>query len=80
MKENLIFNIAVEKDSDSDSDFGVTVLDLPGCYSAGKTLDEALDSAKEAIRLHLEDEYEDVDKLEIRLAIANYNEEASRED
>ena len=28
--------------------FGVVVPDLPGCFSAGDTLDEALDGAKEA--------------------------------
>ena len=36
------------------SDYGVTVPDLPGCFSAGKTLDEALSMAQEAIELHLE--------------------------
>jgi len=35
--------------------FGVLVPDLPGCFSAGDTLDEALDNAREAIELHLED-------------------------
>lgn len=34
--------------------YGVTVPDLPGCFSAGDTLDEALDSVREAIDLHLE--------------------------
>jgi len=34
--------------------FGVVVPDLPGCFSAGDTLDEALDNAKEAIELWLE--------------------------
>ena len=34
--------------------FGVTVPDLPGCFSAGDTFDEALDSVVEAIDLHLE--------------------------
>ncbi|WP_373507478.1 type II toxin-antitoxin system HicB family antitoxin [Thiocapsa sp.] len=34
--------------------FGVTVPDLPGCFSAGDTFDAALDSAVEAIDLHLE--------------------------
>ena len=34
--------------------FGVTVPDLPGCFSAGATFDEALDSVIEAINLHLE--------------------------
>jgi len=35
--------------------FGVVVPDLPGCFSAGDTLDDALDHAREAIELHLED-------------------------
>uniref|UniRef100_E6QUZ9 HicB-like antitoxin of toxin-antitoxin system domain-containing protein n=1 Tax=mine drainage metagenome TaxID=410659 RepID=E6QUZ9_9ZZZZ len=34
--------------------YGVTVPGLPGCFSAGNTLDEALDSVREAIDLHLE--------------------------
>jgi len=36
------------------SDYGVIVPDLPGCISAGRTLDEAVDMAREAIELHLE--------------------------
>jgi len=39
---------------DADSDYGVIVPDLPGCFSAGKTFDEALDMAREAVGLHLE--------------------------
>lgn len=34
--------------------FGVTVPDLPGCFSAGDTLDDAIDSAREAIDVHCE--------------------------
>jgi predicted RNase H-like HicB family nuclease len=34
--------------------YGVTVPDLPGCFSAGDTFDEALDNAAEAIELHME--------------------------
>ena len=34
--------------------FGVTVPDLPGCFSAGDTFDQALDSVVEAMELHLE--------------------------
>src|SRR3989338_4900062 len=34
--------------------YGVTVPDLPGCFSAGDTFDDALDSVVEAIDLHLE--------------------------
>jgi predicted RNase H-like HicB family nuclease len=39
---------------DSNSDYGVTVPDLSGCFSAGETLDEALQEATEAIECHLE--------------------------
>lgn len=39
---------------DPDSDYGVTVPDIPGCFSAGETLDEALSEAVEAIECHLE--------------------------
>lgn len=34
--------------------YGVTVPDLPGCFSAGESFDDALDSVIEAIELHLE--------------------------
>lgn len=39
---------------DPTSDYGVTVPDLPGCFSAGETIDEALTEVVEAIELHLE--------------------------
>jgi predicted RNase H-like HicB family nuclease len=45
---------AVVVHKDPDSDYGVTVPDLPGCFSAGETLDEALQNAVEAIECHLE--------------------------
>lgn len=51
------FPIVVHKDKKSD--FGVTVPDLPGCFSAGETLDEAIANAKEAIECHLEGMMED---------------------
>ena len=34
--------------------FGVVVPDLPGCFSAGDTLDDAVDNAREAIEFWLE--------------------------
>ncbi len=39
---------------DAISDYGVTVPDIPGCFSAGATLDESLRAAVEAIECHLE--------------------------
>lgn len=47
------YPIAIESGSDSHA-YGVVVPDLPGCFSAGDTLEEALDNAKEAIELWLE--------------------------
>jgi predicted RNase H-like HicB family nuclease len=39
---------------DDASDYGVTAPDLPGCFSAGETIDEAMQNATEAIECHLE--------------------------
>ncbi len=46
------FPIVIHKDTDSD--YGVTVPDLPGCFSIGENTDEALSMAKEAIETHIE--------------------------
>ena len=42
------YPIAIEAGSDTTA-WGVAVPDLPGCFSAGDTLDEAYENAKEAI-------------------------------
>ena len=39
---------------DRDSDYGVTVPDLPGCFPARDTADEALSNVIEAIECHIE--------------------------
>ncbi len=38
---------------ESDSDFGVSFPDFPGCVTAGKTIDEAKDMAQEALSGHI---------------------------
>jgi predicted RNase H-like HicB family nuclease len=48
---------------DPESDYGVTVPDLPGCFSAGETVDEALVQAVEAIELHLDGLLQDNEPL-----------------
>ena len=45
---------AVVVHKDPESDYGVTVPDLPGCFSAGETTDKALQQVVEAIECHLE--------------------------
>jgi predicted RNase H-like HicB family nuclease len=40
--------------TDDGRRYGVTIPDLPGCFSGGNSIDDALDSAREAIDLHVE--------------------------
>jgi predicted RNase H-like HicB family nuclease len=40
--------------TDDGTSYGVTVPDLAGCFSHGNSLDEAMESAKEAIDFHIE--------------------------
>ncbi|NOT84882.1 MAG: hypothetical protein HOP02_08930 [Methylococcaceae bacterium] len=46
--------IAVVMHSDDGQRYGVTVPDLAGCFSAGDSLESALDAVKESVELHLE--------------------------
>lgn len=50
----MIMRYPVVIHKEEGTDYGVTVPDLPGCFSAGGSLDEALEMAAEAIELHLE--------------------------
>ncbi len=52
------FPIAIEP-GDKKHVFGVAVPDLPGCFSAGDTLDEAFVQAREAIELWISTTLED---------------------
>ena len=52
------FIIAIEPGNDTTA-WGVVVPDLPGCFSAGDTLDEAMENAREAIDLWCETVIED---------------------
>lgn len=47
------FFIAIEPGSEHSA-WGVVVPDLPGCFSAGDTLEEAMDNARQAIDQHVE--------------------------
>jgi predicted RNase H-like HicB family nuclease len=38
--------------TDDERQFGVTVPDLPGCFSQGDTVDAAIENAREAILFH----------------------------
>ena len=46
------FPIVIHKDEGSS--YGVTVPDLPGCFSGGATVEEAFTASEEAILSHIE--------------------------
>jgi predicted RNase H-like HicB family nuclease len=46
------YPIIIQKDPHSD--YGVMVPDLPGCFSAGATVEEAIDNAVEGVLTHVE--------------------------
>ncbi len=46
------FPVVLHKDADSD--YGVIVPDVPGCFSAGSTVAEAFENTQEALALHYE--------------------------
>ena len=52
------FIIAIEPGTDTSA-WGVAVPDLPGCFSAGDTLDDAMANARQAIDQHVEIMIED---------------------
>ncbi len=48
----MMYPVVIHKEIGTD--FGVSVPDLPGCFSAGRTMQEALEAAREAIAAHIE--------------------------
>lgn len=54
----MLYPIVIEPGDDAHA-FGVVVPDIPGCFSAGDSFEQALISAREAIEFHLEGLCED---------------------
>jgi len=57
-KQN-VAGYTIRIDKDARNDWGVSVPDLPGCVTTGKTADSALRRIQGAIVLHLRDLRED---------------------
>jgi predicted RNase H-like HicB family nuclease len=47
-----VYPVVIHKGKETD--YGVSVPDLPGCFSAGETIQKALEAAREAIAAHIE--------------------------
>lgn len=52
----MLFPVVVHKDENSD--YSVTIPDMPGCFTAGETIDEAINNIQEASECHYIDESE----------------------
>jgi predicted RNase H-like HicB family nuclease len=65
------YPIAIEPGDETQA-FGVVVPDLPGCFSAGDTLDEAITNAKESVELWMETVIEDGKPIPEPSPIAKY--------
>jgi len=61
---------------DENSDYGVTVPDVSGCFSAGQTVDEALQEVTEAIECHLEGLLMDGESIPVPHSIEYYQNNA----
>lgn len=67
----MYYPIAIEV-GDEQHAYGVVVPDLPGCFSAGDTFDEAVANAREAIEGHLESLSEHGDLIPTATAIEQH--------
>jgi len=65
---------------DKDSDYGVTIPDLPGCFSAGDDIEETISSAEEAITCHLEALLLDGEEIILPRPIDQYRDESDYAD
>lgn len=65
------FVIAIEPGTEATA-FGVVVPDLPGCFSAGDTLDKAVDNAHKAIELWCQTVIEDGGDVPVDKTLAEH--------
>lgn len=64
------YSIVIHKDQDSD--YGVTFPDIPGCFSAGSSIDEAISQAQEAAECHIEGLLLDSEPIPVSSSIENH--------
>jgi len=67
----MLYPIAIELGDDTHA-YGVTVPDIVGCFSAGDTMEEALNNVREAIEFHLEGLVEDDQEIPLPTDMAKH--------
>ena len=58
--EHKLLNFTVLIEQDEDGIYVAKVPDISGCYTQGKTVEQAMDRIKEAIQVCLESEIEEI--------------------
>ena len=56
------YTVLLRRNTDTTG-YSVVVPELPGCFSQGSTLEEAISNSKESIELHLEGVMEDGEEV-----------------
>ena len=64
------YPIVIHKEPDTD--YGITVPDIPGCYTAGASMEEAIEMAQEAIECHIEGLLMDSDPIPLSSPIEKH--------
>jgi predicted RNase H-like HicB family nuclease len=72
IEEKIVMRFPIVIHKDEDSDYGVIVPDLAGCFSAGSSFEEALTNAVEAIECHVEGMLLDGESLPILQSIEQH--------
>jgi predicted RNase H-like HicB family nuclease len=74
----MFYPAAIHKDPESV--YGITIPDLPGCFSAGDTIEEAIANGTEAIECHIESLLIDGEDIPMPGSIEHYQQEPDYED
>ena len=61
--EKTVKNFTVLIEQDEDGVYVAKVPDIPGCYTQGKTVEEAMERVKEAIQVCLEADKEEISPM-----------------
>ena len=65
---------------DKNSDYGVTFPDIPGCFSVGTSIEEALTMSQEAAECHIEGMLLDSEPIPVPTSIESHRENADYKD
>ncbi|MCD4708462.1 MAG: type II toxin-antitoxin system HicB family antitoxin [Candidatus Sabulitectum sp.] len=72
------YPIVIHKDENSD--YGVTFPDLPGCFSVGASIEEAIEMAQEAAECHIEGMLLDSEPIPVASSIENHQDNPDYKD